>query len=251
MNKVLIIYIPYLGNPWNSHSQSLSNLKQKLQIHILWVFSSYFWTFIVVSKFLSSTLSHSLIRDVYFQLQTRLVEFKGGFSRYFCTKLQRPASLPRLFFANHSLFQLLSPRFLISFPLSFFLTICLSFFSASASVCGPAMLPRCQYCHSRDHLLLRPLLDLVRSRSVKVAIGIPPFINFSNRFEEKRWGDVLTHINSFLHHTLFYIKKFFSRKRSVIFIRFVSEKFGSIERQNLEFKSRLQFKINFCIQKMK
>lgn len=129
-NKILIIYIPYLGNTWSSHSWSLSSWKRKfLQIHILWVFSSYFWTSIVVSKFLSSTLSHSLIRDVYFQLQTRSVEFNGGFSRYFCTKLQRSASLPRLFFANHFLFQLLSLLDFSSFFL--FLSIYLAFFSFS------------------------------------------------------------------------------------------------------------------------
>lgn len=125
------------------------------------------------------------IRDVYFQLQTRSVEFKGGFPRYFCTKLQRPASLPRLSFTNHSLFQLLSPRFLISLFLSIFL-----FFFASAFVCGPATLPRCQYRHleiicSSAHFWARCNLDC----TVKVAIvrfrGILPFVlmNFLNRFE--------------------------------------------------------------------
>lgn len=126
---------------------------------------------------------------MYFQLQTRSVEFKGGFPRYFCTKLQRPASLPRLFFANHSLFQLYS---LLDFS-SLFLSLSLSlssylpiffFFFASASVCGPATLPRCQYRHLEiicfsAHFWAR----CDRDRTVKVAIGIPPFVNFSNRFD--------------------------------------------------------------------
>jgi len=130
------------------------------------------------------------IRDVYFQLQTRSVEFKGGFPRYFCTKLQRPASLPRLSFTNHSLFQLLSPRCLISFFLSIFLSVYLAFlFRLSLCVrpCNATTLP---ISSSRD-LLLRPLLGPItrcnRDCTVKVAIvrfgGIPPFVNFLNRFD--------------------------------------------------------------------
>lgn len=65
----------------------------------------------------------------------------------------RPASLPRLSFADHSLFQLHSPRSsLVSLPFS----LCLFPFRFGLRVrsCDATMLP---ISSSRDHLLPRPL----------------------------------------------------------------------------------------------
>lgn len=155
------------------------------------------------------------MRDVYFQLQTCSVEFKGGFPRYFCTKLQRPASLPRLSFANHSLFQLLSPRFLIFLHLP--LVLCLPFFSfsPSASVCGPVTLPRCQCRHLE--IICFPAHFWARCETGKSC----QWNSFIRQFLEP--FIITFHINSLLFHTLLYFDKIlFERKeKRRFFLEFI------------------------------
>jgi len=125
------------------------------------------------------------VRDAYFQLQTRSVEFKGGFPRYFCTKLQRPrrrcrvSPSPIILSSSYSLLEFSS----LFLPL--FLSVYLSFLFRHSLRVRPCNVTTLPISSSRDHLLLRPLLGPVRPKlhGKSCAIGIPSFINFSNRFE--------------------------------------------------------------------
>lgn len=118
-------------------------------------------------KFLSS------IRGVYFELQTRSVEFKGGFPRYFCTSGVVAASLFRRSFSL--------PVTLSSILSSLFLSLSVFFFSVSASVCESCDATMLPISSSRDHLLPRLSSGPVRSGPVKVSNEIPTFVNFSFR----------------------------------------------------------------------
>jgi len=152
MNKLLFFYHLHPWIIWEISKvfilESLSSRKQKsLRIHILWLFSSYFCTSIVVSKFLLSTLLHSLYAMRIFSCRRARLSLKEAFRVIFARNcndrgvvaaslLRQSFSLPATLSSSSHLFSS------FSFSLSIYL-----FFFATASVCGPATLPRCQYRH--------------------------------------------------------------------------------------------------------
>lgn len=135
-----------------------------------------------------STLSHSLYAMCIFSCRRARLSLKEAFRVIFARNCNdrrrcRVSSSPIILSSSSTLSSIshLSSLFL---SLSIFLSVYLFFFFASASVCGPATLPRCQYRHLEiicfsAHFWAR----CDRDRTVKVAIGIPPFVNFSNRFD--------------------------------------------------------------------
>lgn len=135
----------------------------------------------MVSKFLSSTLSHSCAMCIfsYRRAQLSLKEaFRVIFARN-CNDRRRCRVSPSPIILSSSYSLLDFSSFFFSLVLPFYLSF-LFRLGLRVRPCNATTLP---ISSSRDHLLLRPLLGPVRSRPVKVAIEIPPFVNFSNRFQ--------------------------------------------------------------------